>query len=75
MVVEIGRSGRSRLSTGLRVDLSKTAAVGIAEVEPGAARVDDVRGGGGWGGEGSLGRVNYETEWSVSHTAGAEPRR
>jgi hypothetical protein len=44
------RSGRRRLRAGLRVDFSRMVAVGVAEVDPGAAVVEDVFGGEGCGG-------------------------
>lgn len=50
MVLFKARSGRERLSTGLRVDFSRIVAVGTAEVEPGGAGAEDVLGGGGCGG-------------------------
>lgn len=69
MVVLVARSGRRRLRAGLRVDFSRIVAVGIAEVEPGAAGVEDVFGGGGCGGEESLGSVNYHKDPIVSLVA------
>lgn len=45
-----GMSERERLRTGLRADFRRMVAVGVAEVEPGAAGVEDVFGGGGCGG-------------------------
>lgn len=66
VVVEGGRSGRRRLRAGLRVDFSRIVAVGIAEVDPGAAGVEDVLGGGGCGGEESFGSVNCRREVGVS---------
>lgn len=43
-------SERKRLRTGLRVDFRRMVAVGVAEVEPGTAGVEDVFGGEGCGG-------------------------
>ena len=40
-------SERKRLRAGLRVDFRRMVAVGVAEVEPGAAGVGDVFGGEG----------------------------
>ena len=50
VVVLSGMSESNTLRTGLRVDFRTIAAVGFAEVEPGAAGVEDVFGGGGCGG-------------------------
>jgi hypothetical protein len=66
VVVVVARSGRRRLRAGLRVDFNSIVAVGVAEVEPGAAGVEDVLGGGGCGGEESFGSVNCQTEVCVS---------
>jgi hypothetical protein len=50
VVVLSAMSERRRLRAGLRVDFRRMVAVGVAEVEPGAAGVEDVFGGGGCGG-------------------------
>jgi hypothetical protein len=50
VVVLSAMSERKRLRTGLRVDFRRMVAVGDAEVEPGAAGVEDVFGGAGCGG-------------------------
>jgi hypothetical protein len=50
VVVLSAMSERKRLRAGLRVDFRRMVAVGVAEVEPGAAGVEDVFGGAGCGG-------------------------